>query len=137
MSKSDLGRLRTDDCAGVRCARLLILKKMDEIVPQEEEGKAVDQFTFRPGKSTAHGVWVSVLGLVQMKKLRGKFWTKAGFTVNGVDFLYPEEALSLYERKLLSIAWQDGQMMNKKELFEVALGVIPLSVYLVYAKLKV
>eukprot|EP01031_Cornospumella_fuschlensis_P041473 gene41473-50611_t len=109
---------------------------MDENGPVEEEGKALDQFTFRPGKSTAHGVWQSVLGLVQMKRMRGKFWTKAGFTVNGVDFLYPEEALSLYERKLLSIDWQDGRLMNKKELFDVALGVIPLAVYLVYAKLK-
>lgn len=118
------------------------MEEADEIHEEGDEIGAKDDnndpsvLAFRPTKSTAEGCWQAVLGLVQMRKLRGNFWKKCGFTVNGTDFLYPEEALSLYERKLLAVFHQDGRLMDKRELFEVSLRVIPLSCYLAYAKLK-
>eukprot|EP00981_Chlorochromonas_danica_P009915 scaffold2913_cov181-Ochromonas_danica.AAC.9 len=121
--------------------------KEDEVTNGGEEGKEVMEvgvgeaasssvLSFKPTKSTAEGSWQPVLGLVQMRKLRGNFWKKCGFTVNAVDFLYPEEALSLYERKVLAVFHQDGRLMDKRELFDVSLNFIPLSCYLVYAKLR-
>ncbi len=95
-----------------------------------------NELTFTPTKSTSEGIWKPMLGLVQIRRLRGNFWKKYGFSINGVDFLYPEEALSLYERKIIAVFGQDGRQMDKRELFEAVLSVIPLSCYLAYAKLK-
>lgn len=118
-------------------------RKADSLVEDKKAEENVDQITekdiltFVPTKSTAEGVWQPVLGLVQVRKLRGNFWKKCGFTVNGVDFLYPEEALTLYERKSIAVYFQDGPMMDKRQFFDACLKVIPISVYLVYAKLRV
>jgi hypothetical protein len=95
--------------------------------------------TFTVTKSTSHGLWQSTLGLAQVIKLRGNFWKKFGFTINGINFLYPEEALYLYEKQQLVLSKNNDltDQMNKQETYEVALAALPLPAYLSYLKLKV
>lgn len=96
-------------------------------------------FTFMVTKSTSFGLWQTTLGLAQVIKMRGNFWKKLGFTINGINFLYPEEALFLYEKQQLVLSLHNDLKfeMNKKETYESVLAAIQLPAYLTYFKLKV
>jgi len=102
---------------------------------QTDEG-----LTFSVSKSTSCALWQPTLGLAQVVKLRGNFWRKLGFSINGVNFLYPEETLLLYEKQQLALSKQSDSIenyMNKEQVYDCVLNAISLSAYLAYFKLKV
>lgn len=85
--------------------------------------------------------WQSALNVFQLVRLKGKFWTKCGFSINGTNFLYPEEALWLQEINQVAIS-EDGSfdvsaIVSKQRIFELAIPAISIPVYLTYLKLKV
>jgi hypothetical protein len=90
-------------------------------------------------KSTSIAFWQASLGLAQITKMRGNMWRKVGFTVNTTNFLYPEEALYMFEKGSLAITKSSTgiDFMNKREVYEAVLKVIPIPCYLSYCRLKV
>ena len=54
-------------------------------------------------KNAAIGLWNKTDNKVQITQMRGNFWKSFGFTQDGANFLYPEEALLLFERASISI----------------------------------
>ncbi len=85
--------------------------------------------------------WQPSLKVFQLVRLKGKFWTKCGFSINGTNFLYPEEALWLIEINQLGIS-SDGtaelaSMVTKEQIFHLSIPAISIPVYLTYLKLKV
>ena len=54
-------------------------------------------------KNAAIGLWNKADNKVQITQMRGNFWKSFGFTQDGANFLYPEEALLLFERASISI----------------------------------
>ena len=90
-------------------------------------------------KSTSIAYWQQTLGLAQITKMRGNMWRKVGFTVNTTNFLYPEEALYLFEKGALAITkTQHGHdFMNKQEIYDIIMQVIPIACYMTYRRLKV
>lgn len=89
--------------------------------------------------SKSKGRWQPLLNLCQVVQLRGKLWNKYGISVNGSNFLYPEEVLFLFDSHKIEVEnpSNPAAFWTKQELYNKALQIIPLSVYLVYMKLKV
>ncbi len=54
-------------------------------------------------KNAAIGLWNKPNKRVQITQMRGNFWKTFGFTQDGNNYLYPEEALLLFERASMSI----------------------------------
>ena len=54
-------------------------------------------------KNAAIGLWNKSENRVRITQMRGNFWKSTGFTQDGSNYLYPEEALLLYERASISI----------------------------------
>ena len=112
-------------------------------------------------KNAAIGRWQEALGLVEITAMKGNFWNKVGFSINQRSFLYPEEALLLIERGQLYLpndnffspsdisagvhtvnasyinSSPDNSKLNISGIYNKIISIISLSVYLVYAKLKV
>lgn len=101
------------------------------------ENNIYDVATFNK-PSIALGVWNRDQKLVKLRVLRGNFWKVFGFSVKEENFLFPEEALFLYERKQINIIKNDEHdtRLTLKEFYEQVLEVISLPCYLSYAKLK-
>jgi hypothetical protein len=87
-------------------------------------------------KNTAAASWQNAIGVAQMVKMKGNFWKSMGFSINGKEFLYPEEALLLLEKNQIIISL-DGHIIEKSMFYNIVLNFIPLPCYLTYAKLKV
>eukprot|EP01041_Mallomonas_annulata_P009947 gene9947-20682_t len=81
------------------------------------------------------GIWSSNDEMVVITKMRGKFWRTIGFTSNGRDLLYPEEALLLVERGQLVIM-EEGSPVYSSIFYHKAIAAIGLPCYLTYTKLK-
>lgn len=77
--------------------------------------------------------------LVEILVMKGSFWKNMGFSSKGKNYLYPEEALYLFELDRLCIQSVDGKEMTVKSVFSTAVGSSELSLasYLVFTKLKV
>lgn len=114
----------------------IVAVSVDKILNENDSDEGL---TFTVTKSTSHGFWQATLGLAQVNKLRGNFWKKFGFTINGINFLYPEEALFLYEKQQLVLSKHNdlSDQMNKQDTYDSALAALPLPAYLSYFKLKV
>lgn len=103
---------------------------------------AADPLRYLPTKSTTWTMWQEAIGLAQITKMRGNFWKKYGFSINNINFLYPEEMLCLVEKKTIVVTRQVttpqslSDLLGKDELFEKATKFVPLPIYLCYAKLK-
>uniref|UniRef100_UPI00359011A4 tRNA-splicing endonuclease subunit Sen54-like isoform X2 n=1 Tax=Myxine glutinosa TaxID=7769 RepID=UPI00359011A4 len=81
--------------------------------------------------------WNSKLGKVELKSNPGKFWHTMGHTENGVNYLFPEEALYLLECASLEIIVR-GLPLSIQDGYEMLIGTGSLSLedYHVYAHLK-
>lgn len=82
------------------------------------------------------GTWHDDKKVVEIIQMKGNFWRTHGFSENGKDYLYPEEALLLYEKSLIRIE-ANGIRMSLKDFYNVVVGIIGLPCYLCYVKLKV
>lgn len=102
----------------------------------EEEKLSTSEF--RSNVSVAK--WQPTLKVFQLVRLRGKFWTKCGFSINGTNFLYPEEAIWLVEINQLVVletgSVDSGTICDKKKIFSLGIPAISIPVYLTYLKLK-
>lgn len=92
-------------------------------------------------KNVAIAKFQPTLGLFQLVRNKGKFWTKCGFSINSTNFLYPEEGLWLHEINQLAVS-DDGSaksesVLTKEAIFNLAIAFISIPVYLTYLKLKV
>lgn len=85
--------------------------------------------------SMATAIWSSELGLAEVVKMKGNFWKTTGFSINQRSFLYPEEALLLYDKKSILLLVESNRV-SISTFYELVLEKIPLSCYLVYVKLK-
>ena len=88
-------------------------------------------------KQAAVGVWRKVLQLVEVTKMKGKFWNRHGFTRGGLNYLYPEEALLLIESGKLCIEGPTGMPVPSSLIYESMLSILDLPVYLTFLKLRV
>jgi hypothetical protein len=116
----------------------------DTTICQEDQAEPpisqdVEAIGLRRSMSVAK--WQSTLQVFQLVRMKGKFWTKCGFSINGTNFLYPEEALWLLEIKKLVISeggvMEVGSMLTKERIFQLAIPAIGIPVYLTFLKLKV
>jgi hypothetical protein len=89
-------------------------------------------------KNRSIAKWHSALGLAQLLKTKGKYWNKCGISVNGVNFLYPEEALWLLDVEQVYFVndISDREFLNKQEVYQLIFSAISIPVYLTYLKLK-
>jgi hypothetical protein len=99
-----------------------------------KEGNSLEDPRLR---NMAGGQWSKEQKLVQIVKMKGSFWKNCGFTKNNVNYLYPEEALLLYEKGHLYVQSEDGTEMTTQELYHTVHTVIPRACYLAYARCKV
>ena len=136
-----------------------IEEKVEE--KMEEETKIVDDVeVFNESKlvineSIALVRWEASLCLGEITVMKGNFWKYCGFSLNQKNYLYPEEALYLAERRAIrirrsldEIGSENNNRNNKlnngmpktayhfTEFYELILGHIPIAFYLTYLKLK-
>jgi hypothetical protein len=74
--------------------------------------------------------------IVHIVRLRGNFWRICGFSKNGKDYLYPEEALYLVERSFLIVKYEEVTV-DYSSFYKQIVGHVSLAFYLTYIKLKV
>ena len=101
-------------------------------------------------KNSTDSTWLSDQRLVKVNQLKGNYWRYMGFTHNGNDFLFPEEALILLERGQLIINKQhiegenDGVFIHPHhrrfqllDFYNIVMTTcVPYQCYLTYVKLK-
>jgi hypothetical protein len=103
-------------------------------------------------KNISKGKWISEKSCVEMIVMKGNFWRVMGFTSQSKNYLYPEEALYLYEKNMLIIVKEkeekgiegEGEESEESEIiyqkdviYEMVIKIISLQCYLCYSKLKV
>jgi hypothetical protein len=100
-------------------------------------------------KNISKGKWISEKSCVEIVVMKGNFWRVMGFTSQSKNYLYPEEALYLYEKNMLIIVkereeiegegegQEDEVIYQKDMIYEMIIKVISLQCYLCYSKLKV
>uniref|UniRef100_UPI00358FA29F tRNA-splicing endonuclease subunit Sen54-like n=1 Tax=Myxine glutinosa TaxID=7769 RepID=UPI00358FA29F len=79
--------------------------------------------------------WNSELGKVELKSNPGKFWHTMGHMENGVNYLFPEEALYLLECASLEIIVR-GLPLSIQDGYEMLIGTGSFVSFQVYAHLK-
>jgi hypothetical protein len=90
----------------------------------------------RRRKSMTHGRWVSGDQVVEVVRLTGNFWKNHGFSRGSINYLYPEEALYLFEKNRVYVEY-DGRFLDQQALYDLTLQAIPHECYLTYLRLKV
>jgi hypothetical protein len=76
--------------------------------------------------------------LVHVTAMKGNFWRICGFTSDQQDYLYPEEALYLCEKKQLIVHLsQGGVVCETPHLFSMVMKDMSLPCYQAYIRLKV
>ena len=86
----------------------------------------------------ALGTWLPDKKLVHVTAMKGNFWRICGFTSDQQDYLYPEEALYLCEKKQLIVHLsQGGVVCETPHLFSMVMKDISLPCYQAYIRLKV
>jgi tRNA-splicing endonuclease subunit sen54 N-term len=84
----------------------------------------------------SRGSYLSEIGVVEVVKLAGNYWRTTGYSMNARCFLYPEEALYLFEEKKIHMEGK-GEVLSLESFYTTVTTIIPLQCYLTYAKLKV
>ena len=87
--------------------------------------------------SKAVGVWQQDKQLVHITTMRGNFWKISGFTSDQHDYLHPEEALYLCEKKQLVVHLSDGAVCAIPQLYNLVMQDVSLPCYQAYIRLKV
>ena len=90
----------------------------------------------RHRKWMAQGNWVANLRLVEVTKMKGNFWKNCGFSIKDRNYLYPEEALFLCEKKQFLVE-NEGKALGNRALYDLVLGCMSYPCYLAYVRLKV
>lgn len=105
-------------------------------------------------KNISKGKWISEKCCVEMIRIKGNFWRVMGYTFQSRNYLYPEEALYLFEKNLLVIIKEqededkeevEGEKEKERDeiiypkdvIYEMIVNIISLPCYLSYSKLKV
>jgi tRNA splicing endonuclease len=96
-----------------------------------------EDLTVQGGKNTSVGIWCEDKMLIELKTFRGNFWRVMGFSQLGRNYLYPEEALYLMEKKHLQVLERNDISFRRDHFYNMITGIISLEAYLVYAKLRV
>ena len=98
-------------------------------------------------KNSTDTTWLPEQRLVKVNKMKGNFWRYMGFTYNGNDFLFPEEALILLERGQLILNKPQGRgetfvhphhrRFQLTDFYDIVIKTcVPYQCYLTYIKLK-
>lgn len=90
----------------------------------------------RRRKNMTHAVWHPELQLAEVIRLTGNFWKNHGFCIDSKSYLYPEEALYLFQKDRVYVEL-DSAILEQKELYDQVLQCIPHSNFLTYLRLKV
>lgn len=89
----------------------------------------------------ALGTWLPDKKLVHVTAMKGNFWRISGFTIDQQDYLYPEEALYLSEKKQLIVHLSQGTgagvVCETPHLFSMVMQDMSLPCYQAYIRLKV
>ena len=123
-----------------RLPKITFFKNMEEdtdaalLCTLQDTNEVEDEERHR--KWMAQGKWIESLKLVEVTKLKGNFWKNVGFNSKGTNYLYPEEALFLCEKKQLSVEL-DEKVLEMRVFYDLVLGSMPYPCYLSYMRLKV
>ena len=92
--------------------------------------------TYRSQKDISVGKFDRSLGLVEITKARGSAWRSIGGNVGAKLYLFPEEALFLFEINKLVIHGEAGELTNESIWSNLCPDKRAFNRYLVYAQLK-
>lgn len=120
----------------------------DDVMWQAQVGDDLEEFEkqkiyYTVTKKTAVAAWQSKLSLFEIFQIKGNFWKKTGFSEGGKNYLYPEEALYLLEKRQIALCRSIEDLnqqiyLTKEEAYDLILdSVLDLAAYLIYVKLKV
>ena len=121
-----------------------------EIKSEKHSSSSLPYNPYVNEKNSAETTWLPEQRLVVVNKMRGSYWRYMGFTHNGNDFMFPEEALILLERGQLIINKSPVENENKDafihphhrrfqlmDFYDIVMTTcVPLQCYLTYVKLK-
>jgi len=85
----------------------------------------------------ALGNWLPEKRLVHVTAMKGNFWRISGFTSEQQDYLYPEEALYLCEKKQLIVHLNQDVVCETPDLYSLVMQDLSLPCYQAYIRLKV
>lgn len=88
-------------------------------------------------RSVSEVKWDSVVNLMHLVKVKGKFWNKCGISIGGASYLYPEETIWLLEMKQLVVVDDSHNEQSHEQVYQRVLSTITVPVYLTYMKLRV
>jgi hypothetical protein len=80
--------------------------------------------------------WQPESCLAEITTMKGNFWKVTGFNVGAHNYLYPEEALLLCEKRRMLVE-RGGEIVELPQLYPLVLQTVPLACHLTYMKLKV
>jgi hypothetical protein len=80
--------------------------------------------------------WQPESCLAEITTMKGNFWKVTGFNVGSHNYLYPEEALLLCEKRRMLVE-REGEIVELPQLYPLVLQTVPLACHLTYMKLRV
>ena len=92
--------------------------------------------TFKSKKDVSIGVYVKSLGLIEITKNKGSAWRTIGGNFGSKLYLFPEEALFLFECNKLVINGELEQLSSQAVWSTLCPNKHAFNQYLVYAQLK-